>query len=260
MSSPPFLYLSKEYPLLTFDQEVMLAKKIIKYTGKRRQEAYDTLVYSNVRLVKKILQKYQYTKLDMDDLFSEGLIGLCIAVDKYDYKKGNRFSTFAYYWIRHKMHRYMEQNTNIIKIPVHIQDTLKAYYLSYEKLLVEKNNEPTIEEISCDCGISVFKLNKALRFGIFTVNSLCRDNDNNEFEIEEKSNKMEDVLFTVSLESLLEDLSDIEVEIFHSLMNNEEFDYEKYNITEKEYKKIQEEMKEKLINELWSGDYDRVRD
>lgn len=255
MNTPPFLYLSKEYKLLTFAEEIDLAKKIEKYTGRRRQEAYDKLVYSNIRLVRKILNHYKFMNLD-DDLFSEGLIGLCIAVDKYDYKKGNRFSTFAYYWIRHKMHRFMEQNINIIRIPVHIQDTLKVYNQSYEKLLIEKNNHPSIEEISCDCGISVLKLSKAVKFGIFTVNSLCNSDDNEEWQIEDKSMDLRDVEFRVSLEEIMGDMSAEEVKVLYSLLNNEEVDLEELGMSKKKYEDLKDKLKEKLMEKLWGDGND----
>jgi len=250
MSMPPFLHLNKDYPLLTFNQEVDLAKKIERSVGRRRQDAFDTLVYSNVRLVKKILNHYKFLNLD-DDLFSEGLIGLCMAVEKYDYRKGNRFSTFAYYWIRHKMHRFMEQNINIIKVPVHIQDTLKAYYSTYEKLLIEKNDHPSIEEISCECGISVFKLSKALKFGVFTVNSLCSTDNKEEFEIEDKNMDLQDVEFRVSLEEIIGDLNENEVKVLDSFLNNEEVDLEELNMTKKQYEELKERLKNILIDKLW---------
>lgn len=250
MSTPPFLKLSKDYPLLSFAEEVDLAKRIEKCVGRRRQDAVDKLVYSNVRLVKKILNHYKFMNLD-DDLFSEGLIGLCIAVEKYDYRKGNRFSTFAYYWIRHKMHRFMEQNINIIKIPVHIQDTLKVYYQTYEKLLIEKNNHPSIEEISCECGISVFKLSKAVKFGIFTVNSLCNSNENEEWQIEDKSMDLKDVEFRVSLEEIMGDMSAEEVKVLYSLLNNEELDLDELGMSKKKYEELKDKLKEKLMEKLW---------
>jgi RNA polymerase primary sigma factor len=251
MNTPPFLKLSKDYPLLSYVEEVDLAKRIEKCVGRRRQDAVDKLVYSNVRLVKKILNHYKWLNLD-DDLFSEGLIGLCLAVEKYDYRKGNRFSTFAYYWIRHKMHRFMEQNINIIKIPVHIQDTLKVYYQTYEKLLIEKNDHPSIEEISLVCGISVFKLSKAVKFGIFTVNSLCSSDNNEEWQIEDKSMDLKDIEFRVSLEEIMGDMSSEEVKVLYSLLNNEELDLDELGMNKEKYEDLKDKLKEKLMEKLWS--------
>lgn len=250
MNHPPFLKLEKDYPLLSFAEEVDLAKKIEKYTGRRRQDAYDKLVYSNVRLVKKILNNYKFLNLD-EDLFSEGLIGLCIAVDKYDYRKGNRFSTFAYYWIRHKMHRFMEQNINIIKIPVHIQDTLKVYHSTYEKLLIEKNNHPSIEEISCECGISVLKLSKAVKFGIFTVNSIGGYEENDEWQIEDKSMDLKDIEFKVCLEEIMGDLDTDEIKVLYSILNNEDFDLDELGMSQKKYEDLKDKLKQKLMDKLW---------
>ena len=134
------------------------------------------------------------------------------------------------------------------------QDTLKIYYSTYEKLLIEKNDEPTIEEISCDCGISVLKLNKAIKFGIFTVSSLCYDNNDN-FDVEDERLNMDDVIFTVSLEQLLDklELSDVDKEIISCLLNNEDFDYNSVNMSKKDYEDKVDKLREILIVELWNA-------
>lgn len=252
MNPPPFLELGKEYNLLSKEREYRLSRLIMETTGFRRKDAMSELVYSNVKLVSKILQKYCHIGLDNDDLFSEGLLGLCIAAEKFDYRKGNRFSTFAYYWIRHKMHRYMEQNISIIKIPVHIQETLKVYNATYEKLLELYNREPLLSEISSFCNLSESKLLKALKFGRLHISSLCGSNDNK--EIEYRSDNMLDMLrdveFNVVLESLIGDLTEGEKLVLFDILDNSTDNMEHFTV--EEYNELKESIKEKLIEFLWS--------
>lgn len=251
MKDPPILYQHKEFPLLSKEEEIRLAKIIAGDNKIRKRDAIDKLVNSNVRLVSKLLKKYSHLDLDLDDLFAEGLFGLCIAAEKFDYSKGNRFSTFSYYWIRHKMHRFVESNLNIIKIPVHVQDTLKIYFNCYEELLNKNNNEPTFEMLVSYSGLNANKLKNALRYGIVSINSLFGSVDGNEIEYEDPrmQNLLDDKLMEVALENLKKDLNEEQCYVLDCLVMN--LPENEIEMQRDDFLRIKAEIEHLVIDLLW---------
>lgn len=130
--------------LLTFKDEVMLAKKIAKGDEAARQR----MIESNLRLVVSIGKRYMNRGLPFSDIIEEGNIGLIKAVEKYDHKKGFRFSTYASWWIRQSIERAIINQGKLIRLPVHVVERVNHYLAHLEDLVQELGREPAIGEIS----------------------------------------------------------------------------------------------------------------
>ncbi len=171
-----------QYPLLTPRQEVRLAKQIeaarraqkeidkaprdqITAVARKHQktlregkEARDTLIKSNTRLVVSIAKRYMGRGVPFIDLIQEGNIGLMKAVDKYNYKLGYRFSTYATWWIRQTITRAIADQARTIRLPVHMSDRIRQIYKARHELEQKLGRQPEHEEIAQAVGISVKKL------------------------------------------------------------------------------------------------------
>ncbi|MBI3804364.1 MAG: sigma-70 family RNA polymerase sigma factor [Nitrospirae bacterium] len=130
--------------LLTFKDEVMLAKKI----GKGDEAARQRMIESNLRLVVSIGKRYMNRGLPFSDIIEEGNIGLIKAVEKYNYRKGFRFSTYASWWIRQSIERAIINQSKLIRLPVHVVERVNHYLSHVEDLVQELGREPGQEEIS----------------------------------------------------------------------------------------------------------------
>jgi RNA polymerase primary sigma factor len=139
-----FLNEAGRYPLLTAAQEVELAKRIER--GDKR--AKDLMVNSNLRLVVSIAKKYQGHGLSLLDLIQEGIIGLIRAVEKFDYRKGFKFSTYATWWIRQAVQRGVANKARTIRIPVHIVEREQRISRAERELVASLERLPTDEEVS----------------------------------------------------------------------------------------------------------------
>ena len=139
-----FLNEMARYPLLTAQEEVELAKLIER--GDR--EAKDRMVNSNLRLVVSIAKKYQGHGLSLLDLIQEGIIGLIRAVEKFDWRRGFKFSTYATWWIRQAVQRGVANKARTIRIPVHIADREAKMVRAERELLTKLGRAPTDEELA----------------------------------------------------------------------------------------------------------------
>src|SRR6188768_1226855 len=139
-----FLNEAGRYPLLTAAEEVELSKLI----ERGDQQAKDRMINSNLRLVVSIAKKYQGHGLSLLDLIQEGIIGLIRAVEKFDWRKGFKFSTYATWWIRQAVQRGVANKARTIRMPVHIVDRERKISKAERELHVKLGRAPTLEEIA----------------------------------------------------------------------------------------------------------------
>ena len=144
-----FLNEAGRYKLLTADEEVVLAKKI---EGGDR-EAKDLMINSNLRLVVSIAKRYQGHGLSLLDLIQEGIIGLIRAVEKFDWRRGYKFSTYATWWIRQAVQRGVANKSRTIRIPVHILERETKIARAERELVLELDRPPTDEELAKSTGL-----------------------------------------------------------------------------------------------------------
>jgi RNA polymerase primary sigma factor len=139
-----FLNEAGRYPLLTASEEVELAKRVER--GDKR--AKDVMINSNLRLVVSIAKKYQGHGLSLLDLIQEGIIGLIRAVEKFDWRRGYKFSTYATWWIRQAVQRGVANKSRTIRIPVHIVEREQKIARAERELVLQLERPPTDEEVA----------------------------------------------------------------------------------------------------------------
>src|ERR687891_2026498 len=184
------LYLTDigQYPLLTKDDEVRLAQQIeagnearteilnpgkqltapkkreLRRTARHGDDAQRTFVQSNLRLVVSIAKKYQASGLPLLDLIQEGNLGLMHAVEKFDWRKGFKFSTYATWWIRQAITRGIANTGRTIRLPVHAGDTLARLQKAQARLELKYGRPATLAELAHDVEMPRDKVTEALRF------------------------------------------------------------------------------------------------
>jgi RNA polymerase primary sigma factor len=141
--------------LLTTKEELEIAKRI---QNNNEDEARKILIRSNLRLVVSIAKRYNNRGLSFLDLIQEGNIGLMKAVDKYDYTKGYKFSTYATWWIRQAITRAIADQSRSIRLPVHVVETLNKIKKFSKMFMQENKRKPTDEELASLCDLSVSKI------------------------------------------------------------------------------------------------------
>jgi len=146
-----FLREAGRHPLLTAAQEVELAKKIERGDGQAKQR----MIQSNLRLVVSIAKNYRNQGLPFIDLIQEGTLGLIRAVEKFDWRRGYKFSTYATWWIRQAVARALADKARTIRMPVHIVERLQKMNRAERNLWAQLGREPTLDEIADEANLPI---------------------------------------------------------------------------------------------------------
>ena len=193
--------------LLTVEEEKDLAELIKNSNGSKKQEAKNLFISSNLRLVIKIARSYENLGLDLEDLISEGNIGLVSAVDRFDPEKGAKFSTYAGFWIRQRIMRALSNHSSIIRMPCYLKQ-LYLNYLKYFEAYQEKHDKkPSIKEISKFLNITERKVKEMLEAASAIISLDCKiseDNDGDTYAEVIKDEKSDEPLKCLSTKNTTE--------------------------------------------------------
>ncbi len=216
-----FLREMARYPLLTQAQEIELAREIAK-GGPRAEQAKRKLVRANLRLVVSIAKKYLNRGVPFLDLIQEGAMGLMRAAEKFDYERGYKFSTYAYWWIRQGITRAIASQSRTVRLPVHMVEKLNQIRKARQVLSQELGRKPTKQELAAALELDEDKLEQVLDVSQGTLSLhawVGREEDTELMQLIEDSDNvapnehLDHKLLCDRLNSVLDHLSDRERDI-----------------------------------------------
>ncbi|MDR2479463.1 MAG: sigma-70 family RNA polymerase sigma factor [Treponema sp.] len=239
-SDPLALYFRQisKFPLLTMHEEQSIGEKIVNLRAKlheldaetkesgRDSEFYrkeksalesallfykNKMINSNLRLVVSIAKNYQHRGLSLLDLIDEGNIGLIEAVERFDYTKGCRFSTYGTWWIRQAIIKSIADKGRVIRIPIHMLNTIKKCYFVAKQLTQDLGRDPSDEELSEYLGIPVAKVKEIVKFSQETTSLDTIVDDGNLTRLADliKDDSMQEpfeMVFSMTLQDTMEDI------------------------------------------------------
>ncbi len=239
----------------------------------RAQRAKNEFVKANLRLVVSIARRFNYGRMPLADLIQEGNIGLIKAVERYDYRRGYRFSTYASWWIRHAISRALADKGRAVRLPVHMIDAYHRVAKSKRELSAKLGRQPTSEEIAVATGIAAPKIEKMRTFLLdqsFSLDRTVSDEDGRKFidfiqdpnaENRTTTDDMVDDAMQTEVRSQLEHLKPIEADILRQrfgLDTDHELTLkeigEKYNLSRERIRQLQEQALTKMRRALQRKD------
>lgn len=206
-------------PMLTREQEMDLTEK----AGNGDEQARCKLVEANLRLVVSIAKKYTNSGIELLDLIQEGNLGLMKAAEKFEYKRGHKFSTYATWWIRQGITRSIADTGRTIRLPVHMVETINKMYSEIKKFVNHNGRDPSIDELSKKMKMPVAKIREAIQAAKIPISTETQISSEDKtatlgdmIEDEAASARMDainDIDFSVKLKKSLRQLSPREEKI-----------------------------------------------
>lgn len=239
----------------------------------RAQATKNEFVKANLRLVVSIARRFNYGRMPLADLIQEGNIGLIKAVERYDYRRGYRFSTYASWWIRHAISRALADKGRAVRLPVHMIDAYHRVAKTKRELSAKLGRQPTSEEIGEVCGIAAAKIEKMRTFLLdqsFSLDRTVSDEDGRKFidfiqdpnaENRTTTDDMVDDAMETEVRAQLDTLKPIEADILRQrfgLDTDKELTLkeigEKYNLSRERIRQLQEQALSKMRRALQRKD------
>jgi RNA polymerase primary sigma factor len=190
-------------PMLTREQEMDLTEK----AGNGDLEARTKLVEANLRLVVSVAKKYSNSGIELLDLIQEGNMGLMKAAEKFEYKRGHKFSTYATWWIRQGITRSIADTGRTIRLPVHMVETINKMYSEIKRFVNHNGRDPSIEELSKKMKLPVVKIREAIAAARIPISTETQINS------EDKTSTLGDMLEDEVATARMEAISDIDFSV-----------------------------------------------
>jgi RNA polymerase primary sigma factor len=245
----------------------------IRVASGRAQHAKNEFVKANLRLVVSIARRFNHGRMPLADLIQEGNIGLIKAVERFDYRRGYRFSTYASWWIRHAISRALADKGRAVRLPVHMIDAYHRVAKSKRELAGKLGRQPTTEEIGAATGIAAAKVEKMRSYLLdqsFSLDRPVSDEDGRRFidfiqdpsaETSSPVDDLADAAMTTEVRELLSGLKPIEADILRQrfgLDDDKELTLkeigEKYNLSRERIRQLQEQALLKMRRALQRKD------